>query len=247
MPKTINRVAITSRDEALFRYLFVNKVATVADIGKDIFKEISLKTIHRRLVKLSNAKLIIARGQREHGNRMVYSLTKQGFAKYVGEISSIKRVQLKSDSIDHDLALLEIKRAFKELKQVKGFYGENIIRSGILDDLKEIKRLKELHSDAIVKLEMNSTTWFLPLEYEANSKFSKRNEKLVRKYYTSPFIPAVLFISKDGKIEKRIQQKEKRKSTQGNYKFYYLDLESVTKGNQQLKFNNLAGEELTIR
>ena len=108
---------VTMRDEKLFRYLFVNKAATVQDIRRDIFGETKLKGVHKRLVKLSKAGFVEAVAQRERGNRMVYSLTKKGFRESTACEKEVPRVQLKSDSPDHDLALLEIKRALRRFPQ----------------------------------------------------------------------------------------------------------------------------------
>ena len=234
------------RDEKLFRYLFVNKIATVEDIRRDVFGNISPKTVHRRLVKLSCKGFIEASGQRERGNRMLYFLSKKGFRTYIADDRALKRVQLKSDAVSHDLALLEIKRRFNNFEMIQGFYSENLIRSGILDDTPMIKRLKEIRPDAIVKIKMNEKILFLPLEYEASSKYSRRNEKLLSKYYTCPDAMAILFISKTDTIEKRIRHKEQARISQRKGKIYYVLLENVTNAKEKLTLTNIKKEVLLI-
>ncbi len=244
--KAREKIIITDRDKTLFRHLFVNKIASVEDIRRDIFNSVSAQAVHRRLVKLSSEKLIEAQVQREKGNRMLYFLTKKGFKEFIADEKTLKRIQLKSDAIEHDLTLLSIKRRFKKFKFVEGFYSENLVCSGILDDIPEVKELRELHPDAIVKLKLDNQIFFLPLEYEASSKYSRRNEKLLAKYYTSPHVPAVLFLSKTKAIEKRIWTKEKAKTLKFKGKFFYALLENLLCESPNLKLTNINQEVLSI-
>lgn len=239
-------VAVTARDEKLFRYLFVNKAATVEAIGRDIFGDISIKTVHRRLLKLSSAGLVEAFAWRERGNKMIYSLTKKGFREYIAEEKTLRRVQLKSDCLEHDLTLLEIKRIFKGFGMVQGFYSENLFRSGMMDDIAEIKAIREVNPDAIVKVRLKGESFFLPLEYEASAKYSKRNDKILAKYYTSLGIAAVIFISKNDRIEKRIVQKEMKRKTKDTGKMYYGRLEEVLGAKKSLSLKNVKEEALDI-
>ena len=240
-------VVPTERDELLFRYLFVNKAATVEDVAKDIFKGTSTKTVHRRLLKLSRAGLVEASGQREKGNRMVYSLTKKGFGTYVADEGTAGRVQLKSDSIDHDLTLLEIKRRLRALENVAAVYSENLLRSGVMDDTKELRRLRELRPDAVVKLKIQGDIHFLPLEYEASAKYSKRNAELLAKYYTNPHVAGVVFISKTGAIEKKMRRKEAARNPQKGGKFYYCQLADVLDAEGKLQLANAENAVLSIQ
>ena len=238
---------LTERDKSLFRYLFVNKVATVEDIRRDIFAGIDKKTVHRRLLKLSKIKLIEASGQREHGNRMVYFLTKKAFREHIAEDGVAKRVQLKSDCVEHDLALLEIKRKLRALKKVLKVYSENLVRSGLVDNASpEMARLRELHADAIVKLEIQGKTHFLPLEYEASAKHTKRNAKLLAKYYTNACVAGVIFISKSDTIERRMRAEESRGSPKRQGKFYYCLLDNVLNAQGKLSLSNVKNAVLSI-
>ena len=241
-------VAVTDRDERLFRYLFVNKAATVGDIRADIFGGIDTKAVHNRLNKLSLAGLVEASAQRERRNRLVYSLTKKGFKKYIADEGTVRRIQLKSDCPDHDLTLLAIKRKFRTFKNVLGFYSENLVGSGLMDEKeKALKRLGELRADAVVKLKVGENIYFLPLEYEASSKYSKRNAKLLAKYYTNPHVAGVVFISRTAAIEKRIRLKEAAGRKDGRGMFYYCLLEEVLEAKDALAFANAENDILAIR
>ena len=240
------RLAMTKRDEKLLRYLFVNKVATTEDIREDIFNNISRQTVNRRLVKLAHAGLIRAITLRDKKNLMAHSLTTKGFDKYISDKTSLLRVQLKSDCIEHDLTLLKIKRELKKLDMVLGYYSENLVRSGIMDYVPEIKIIGQVLPDAIIKLKIEGKILFVPLEYEASSKYSKKNDSLILKYYIQPDIPGVLFISKSASIEKKIVQKELGRGTKRKGKFYFSLLENVIGGDKKVTFKNVKGDTLEI-
>ena len=105
--KTRTRAIITDRDKRLFLYLFVNKVATINDIKKDIFhNKTAKKNVYRRLIKLSKAKIITSSIEQGNLRRRLYSLTMEGFKKYISKEKVARRIQLKSDSIEYDLTLL---------------------------------------------------------------------------------------------------------------------------------------------
>ena len=241
-------IIVTERDESLLRYLFVNKVAAVVDIQKDIFDNANLKTVHNRLKKLSDAKLIDATVQRERRNRLAYFVTKLGFKKYVADDGAAKRVQLMSDSIEHDLTILQLKRRFRRFKNVINFYSENLVISGLMDEeYPELRNLGELRPDAVVKLKFKDKVYFLPLEYEASAKSERRIAKLFSKYYTSPYVPAVLFISKTGTIEKKMLQSEAaRGPDKRTGRFYYAQLEDALNAQEKLPFGNVKYDILTF-
>ena len=247
MKKNVRKgVVVTERDKHLFRYLFVNKVATVGDIKMDIFGKTALRVVHYRLQKLALAGLVEAAALRDGYHRLVYSLTKKGFTEYIADENTIKRVQLKSDSLEHDLALLEIKRTLRRFKSSLAIYSENLLRSGIMDDIPELRALRELNPDAVVKLKVNGKIYFLPLEYEASSKSPKRNAKLLSKYYTEPQLAGVIFISKTGTIEKKMRTKEAARKTRSGGKFYYALLEDVLKEEGKLSFVSIKNGVLSI-
>ncbi len=240
---------INERDEHLFHYLFVNKAAAVVDIQKDVFDNANLKTVHNRLKKLSDAGFIEAQIHRERRNRLVYFVTKKAFRKYVAEEGLAKRVQLISDSIEHDLIVLEIKRKFRTFKKyVLEFYSENLIRSGLLEDqYPELEPFRWLRPDAVVKLKIKDKIYFLPLEYEASPKSKKRNAKLLSRYYTSSKVVAVLFISRTKAIEKKMWQAEMTRGAEKRKgKFYYAQLEDVLNSQEKLPFWSVKDDILTL-
>ena len=240
-------VIVTERDRKLLLYLFVNKVATVRDIQQDIFGDVYLSLVHRRLRLLALDGLVTPQKREDSYHRLVYSVSKKGFEKYIADKGVAKRVQLLSDSVEHDLTVLEIKRRFRKFKNVLNVYSENLIRSGLLDeDYPELRQLGELRPDAVVKLKVRKKIYFLPLEYEASLKYFKRNTKLLTKYYTSPFVSAVLFISKTDIIRRKLWQQESARKSERKGRFYYAQLEDVFNTGERLAFKSVKDGTLTL-
>ena len=245
-PKRKN-IVVMERDRQLLLYLFVNKVATVKDIHQDIFGDVSLSFVNRRLRFLVSHGLVTPQIRKDSYHRLIYSVTRKGFEKYIAEKGMAKRLQLSSDSVEHDLTVLKIKRRFRKFKNVLNVYSENLVRSGLLDeDYPELRQLGELRPDAVVKLKVRKRIYFLPLEYEASPKFFKRNAKLLSKYYTSPFVVAVLFVSKTDTIQKQLWQQEAARKSERKGRFYYAQLEDVLNTQERLAFGSVKDDILTM-
>ena len=244
--KKLKKIIITERDMKLFKYLYVNKVASFEDINLDIFGQVSSSAVCRRLKKLLREGLLEAQICRELSIHILYNLSQKAFKKYFSDINSLNYIQLKSDSILHDLSLLKIKRKLKKISQVEAFYSENLIRSGLLDDILEVKRLKDLHSDSILKVNFFEKSLYLPLEYEASSKSPKRNQNLVNKYYTNPYTSIVLFVSKTKQIESKIRSKEQQEDNTKAGQFFYIQSQDLLYSKKDIEFFNIKNNSFIL-
>ncbi|MDC1174191.1 hypothetical protein OAT67_02275 [Bacteriovoracaceae bacterium] len=239
-------VIITKRDEKLFRYLFVNKVATNSHLQADVFEHASKQAVHRRLDKLITAGFIEAIYLRGNGNRLVYSLSKKALLKFIGGREELKRLQRKSSSVLHDLGLLEIKRRLSKCNYVENYLSENVLVSGIFDDESDIREIRKVHPDAILKVSMPDRHFNFPLEYEASAKFAGRYDKLMAKYYLMDEVKAVLFISKSITIQKKVMQAEKKRCKNTSGKFFYCLYENVIELGEKAQFINNQKEVLIM-
>jgi len=244
--KTKKGVHISKRDEKLFRYLFINKVATNQHLQSDIFNHASKQAVHRRLDKLIKAGFIEAIYLRGNGNRLVYSLSKNSLLKFIGGREELKRLQRKSSSVFHDLGLLEIKRRLSKCSYVESYLSENVLVSGFFDDESDIREIRKVHPDAILKVSMPDRHFYFPLEYEASAKFAKRYDKLMAKYYLMEEVKAVLFISKSITIQKKVMQSEKKRCKNKSGKFFYCLYENVIELGEKAQFINNQKEVLVM-
>lgn len=239
-------LVITDRDEKLFRYLFIHKVANLSHLQADIFNQASKQAVHRRLNKLMHHGLIEVKYQRESCNRLIYSLSKKALLKFIGDRNQMKRMQRKSSSVPHDLGLLEIKRVLHRFKSIESIYSENVLQSGLFDDESHIREIRNLNPDGIIKARLNSEVFHFALEYEASSKFAKRYKALMHRYYTNDEVRAVLFISKNLAIQNKVMQADKNFKGKMNPKFFYCLLNDLLNLKTRASFINHQKEVLIL-
>lgn len=240
-------IQIREVEKKLFSYLFLNKVATSTQIQRDIFKSISHQAMYKRLNLLIGLGYLTANYHRELKGRLVYSLTKKSLEEFViGNSSSELRQQLQSNSVLHDLDLVDIRSKIKSFIMVETYYTENLIRSGItLIDSEQIKEFRNFYFDAIVKLNKAGKIHFLALEYERTLKFSSRYQDYFKKVYSRPEVSAILYICQNQKVLQKIQGFE-QKEIQNNWpKVFYATLDAILT-NSNIIFLNLKGEKITL-
>lgn len=192
-------------------------------------------------------KLIEARYIKELGGRLVYSLSKRSLQEYFLEKRKGNRHQTKSDSILHDLDLLDIKQMLTHSNIVSDFTTENELQSGIeLNEFSGVESIRRLAPDALLNLKINSESFCFALEYERSLKFSNRYNKFFSKYYANNFVDGVLLIGRNLKMTKSLMAKEESIMASSQRKFFYYDLETVTNSKNKLEFINLSGEVIVI-
>ena len=245
-PSKLKGLAVTERDKSLFYYLFQDKVADNSHLRKDIFSGASKQAVHRRLNKLISHGFIEATYRREGNNKLIYSLSKKALLKFIGDRADLKCLQRKSSSIAHDLGLLEIKRKLLKLSTLDTYFSENTLVTGIYDQNETVKDIRTINPDAILKLKLGNNVFYFPLEYEASAKFAKRYDKLITRYYLLEEAKAILFISKDIQIQKKVIAAEKRRRKGRSGKFFYCLYDDLIAQGTKAQFINNQKEVLLI-
>lgn len=240
-------IQIRDIEKKLFSYLFLNKVATSNQIQRDIYPNISHQALYKRLNLLIESSYLTANYHKELCGRLVYSLTKKSFEDFViGKSSKEFREQLKSNSILHDLDLVDIRSKFKGFKMVDGYYTENLIRSGVeLGNNESIKEFKNFNFDAIIKINKVDKNHILALEYERSIKYASRYQEYFKKVYSRQEISAILYICGNQKTLDKIQSLEKAMIQNHWPKVFYTSLNDILK-NTAATFINLKNEKITL-
>lgn len=243
------RIGIQIRDieKKLFSYLFLNKVATSVQIQRDIFFKISHQALYKRLNLLIESGFLTANYHKELNGRLVYSLTKKSFEEFViGKTSNEFRQQLQSNSVLHDLDLVDIRSKLKTFKMVDSYYSENLIKSGIdLTESDALKEFKNFNFDAILKIKKDDKTHLLALEYERSLKFSSRYQDYFKKVYSRPEVSAILYICESQKALGKIQNFEKVMIKNHWPKVFYTSLNGIL-AKTPVTFINLKNEKITL-
>lgn len=243
------KIGIQIRDveKKLFSYLFLNKVSISTQIQRDVFSDISHQALYKRLNLLIESGFLTANYHKELKGRLVYSLTKKSFAEFVtGDSSNDLRQQLQSNSILHDLDLVDIRSKLKTFKMVESYYSENLIRSGIsLVENEALKEFKSFNFDAVVKINKDGKNHLLALEYERTLKFSTRYQDYFKKVYSRPDVSAILYICQNKKTQDKIQKLEKAMIQNHWPKVFYTSLNGIL-ANTTATFLNLKNEKITL-
>lgn len=241
-------IHIRDVEKRLFRYLFLNKVATSSQISRDVWEDtISHQAMYKRLNLLLKCHYLEANYHKELGGRLVYSLSGKAMKDFGLIQTRLQRNQLKSDSILHDLVLVNIKYCIEQFNGLQEYYTENAIRSGIeLPDDDILLALKKFNFDAILKMKRQDQIHFLPIEFERSLKFDSRYKLYFKKLYSEDQIKAILFIGQSQKILSHVQNME-TKCLNGCWpKTFYILLDDLLNANESVEFLNLNQERITF-
>lgn len=229
---------ITERDVQLFHYLHAVKVATYKQIHRDIYPEYKLKSVCNRVVEFEKLKLVTGTQNRifSCGER-VNSLSKVGFEQFVAKGSEL-RSELKSEVINHDLKLVDLRHAIMKLEKISTYFTENQVQTWGLSDFGiESSKLVQLHSDALARIKFSNGEIWAAIEYESSDKLSQRYEPILRKYYLSEEIGVVFCVCKTENLIHRVSKVEKSLFPSDQPKFFYQVVDHFQK-NESVSFFN---------
>ncbi len=205
---------ITDRDMQIFKFLFEQKIASQEQIARIFFPNATRVTVLQRLAKLVNGGYLRKYGMAS-GNRMVsvYGLTGQGLTKFQQLYRyKIARPNFKSDSMLHDIGLVDVRRSIESAKMVEDYLTENVLQTcASISNECAFQAGTKLNSDAMVVVRNQSSgiDW-LAIELELSEKSGARYEEKLANYYLHSSISAVLYICGSDRIRRLIHQIDKK-------------------------------------
>ena len=210
----IKGIYINEKDIKLFSYLHAVKVATYEQIHRDVYTEICLDAVGHRIRKLEDAKFVeVGRNRLLLKGKRFVSLKKQTFDDFVRKGGEL-RIELKSDAIQHDLTLVDIRHKFCYSSKIQAYETENELQTWNL-------QYKHLNSDALVTSTLGQSHFQIPIEYESTLKKADRYEPFVQKYYQANDFPLVLFLADSQSIINTVVKTEKQLFNWDKPKFFY--------------------------
>lgn len=232
---------ITSRrDFECLRYLHAVKVATAKQIHKAIFKK-DYSNFYKKLKKYEQLCLIrkIA-GGKDFDASCPYVLSEQGLNTVRSNLSlTIAHNRFKSNSIHHDLFLVEIKRILEAKKMITGYYTENQIQT--YTDFNHDEKLipfKTLCCDAMFTLQNNKQSQInVALEFELSDKSSIEYKKKISNYYLEDFIHIVFYVCEGNKVENKIRQLNQEICNSNTSKIFIIQYSELIKEKEITNFN----------
>jgi hypothetical protein len=243
-------LTITPTDVKLLKYLHKTKVATTKQIGRDIYHTHLPQSMRKCLKRLRDRKLIeITKGSVVNDRSHIYSLTKKGF-------NSVKRLyentlvseRYKSDSIEHDLTLVNIRHDLLNKSIVDSYYTENEIQSYVrFNDDPKLNTYKSFLCDALMFCKKgNGKGAYFAIQYEPIQKSSTRYKEILTNYYTEPLLNFVLYVCIDLVTEKKIKEIETQIAKQSDRKIYFIQLKNLIENSNPIKFINQKNEVIQI-
>ena len=177
-------ILIKEKDIALFNYLHFFKVATIEQIKRDVLPNLKRSTFYLRLKTLEDFKYI-TRGRTLTRCGQWLSITRKCFDEFIATGDEV-RVELMSNSLEHDLALVDICRYLKKSPRVLQYLSENELQTWQKYDKKdETSDIVSLQSDACILLKLDNGEYWIPIEYEASVKSEARYKEIIQKFYFS--------------------------------------------------------------
>ena len=244
-------MSLTDRDRHLFVRVFENRVMTLGQIHSEIFSGISRTAVSRRLSKLREYSYLERRViQSEHGRDISAYLTtstalKELRGRYSREITS---ELCKSDSLDHDVKLVEVRRRLEGLKCVTGYYTENVLQA--CDEFKSVDVIEPFvrnYTDAVLEFEKNAHKITVGLEFENSDKGIERYTRKLISYYSDANVPIVLYICAEPFIRRALERAELAVVGQNRPRCFYAMSEDVLGVVDSCTFVNLNGDKITLK
>ncbi len=230
---------VSVQDIKLFYYLHAVKIALIEQIKRDVYAHLRKKTLYTKLRRLEKRGFLKSTTVTEK-RKKVYFLSKEGFSQ-IEEKESQKRKELKSDSIAHDLGLVDIRHAFKSCPRVLKYLTENEAQTWKQDSL--MSPFLEVHSDAVIKVSFPKGNFYLGIEYECSYRSKNRLQRALKRYYSKPEILAVLYILLSKRRRNSLMGEEKRLFSDSPSKIFYSLLEDLMAKNL-ISLVNSRGEKL---
>lgn len=240
---------ITQRDIHFFEYLHACKVATTKQINRDIFKT-SHSTCYQRLQKYLDKKLVkVVPTDRSRDQSLAYGVTSRGEKIIKANLRDVlSGDRFNSNSVAHDLQLVDIRNALIGKSMVKEYFTENQIqtyRDFISED--KLKPLRELQVDAGFKIyKEGSPVLDIGLELEVSVKSIARYREKFQKFYNYSSVTALFYICEDKLLESKLKKIEQEFIKSKMPRIYYATLEEFFESKQDVTFTNQEGDFLKV-
>lgn len=238
-------VFIDDQDLILFKYLFVNKIARLDQIKRDILPEVKIKTLSWRLRRLEKAGFLVGKYEFTRRARKLYSISKKAFDEFVSNGDEREKV-LTSNSHRHDLDLVDIQTRFKQSSKVLKYYPENFLQAW-RDEIEDpaLLGISKVRCDGAVKVGLFNGNYWVGIEYECSERSTLRYEEKLRRLYDDDGPIAVLYICRDKALIRKIMNIEKKRFPTQRPVLYYTTIDEVMH-KKEFSFTNREGVNISF-
>ena len=244
------RIEIQARDRRILEFVFKFRAATYGQIKQRFFPAQHESTSRNRINALCKA-----------GYLKSLSIEKNGFQmkcvtplpKCWSEIANswdynVSNPLYGSESIEHDLRLVDIIHKFEGLKWFNKYFSENLLQSS--SDLSRDPAFYDvalLQPDGILKLKhTDGTSLMYAFEYEITKKAPDRYQKKIESYYKARGIDGVLYICGNQEIFDCIARTDKELHRETTSCVFSATENSVLRSKDLIKFHASDGQTIGI-
>lgn len=223
---------------------------SVAQISTECFPSVSRQNVARRLVKLTRYGFLERRivCSVETGDFPAYAIAPKALevvrARYP---FSIVKEYCKSDSVEHDVELVNVRNRLRSFRSVVGYYTENMLQA--CEDFSGtdvFAAFKKQNTDAAVEIRKNGKVTVVGLEFERSEKSFERYVRKLRGYYLDSRTAVILYVCRSIAIQKVLKRAEASVMGRNRPRCFFVLLGDVLQTNEKCIFTNLNGDTITL-
>ncbi len=237
----MSSLVLTRRDIVFFGYLHTYKVATTRQITRDVFKS-DYSTCYKRIRKFVKLKFITSiPTDRTLDQSLAYTLTTKGMKVVTSNFKSvIDGKRFKSNSITHDLKLVNLAYKLRCYNMVKEYYTENQIQTyKNFSSQDEMKIFKEMRVDAVMEIQAQGKPQIsVPLELEISVKSVQEYQKKIREIYYHKGVKFLLYVCDDAKSKTKIKKIELDLVKDQKKKIFFITFDELLSSLESVTFIN---------
>lgn len=223
---------------------------SASQIGAEFFPQLARQNISRRLTKLTRYGFLDSHVACPlGGSRLsVYSVTPKALEVVrVWYPFRIMKELCKSDSVEHDVQLVEVRKRLQSLQSVASYYTENMLQACEEFSTRDstVAFVKN-NTDAAIEVRKNGKITVVGLEFERSEKALDRYAKKLLSYYSDSRTAVVFYVCRNAAIQKTLARAEASVMGASPSRCFYALLENVLEGNGKCTFKNLKGNTITL-
>ena len=241
---------VTERDAEVLLAIFKSKILTLEMIYKFFFSGSTKSNTCRRLQQLIQHGYLLPKPVCIDRRRLsAFSLTPLG----VKEIDRLLDYEVThryyiSDSVDHDLDLVEIDDVVKRFNAVQKVLSESELQSCTnYTKIRDLVPFVKLRSDRVLSVESDNGLEYVALEYERSVKSQKRNIGKLQDYYSKARIPAVFYVCKDHSVARALSKVDAEITKDRKSKVYFSTLSELQEATAKVTFQRHDGYTIDFK
>lgn len=245
------RVVTTDRDGSLFVRIFENRVMSARQIRAEFFPNNCRQAVSRRLGKLVEYGYLDRRSIQDGAGKDTSAYLNTPKALNVVKSRYSRRITsdlYKSDSVEHDVKLVDLRRRLEAKEYVSGYYTENVLQAcGELSELERVEPFVQNNTDAVIEFAKNGKKLIAGLEFENSEKTVERYTRKLLNYYSDPRIPFVFYVCTTPAIKNMVARAESAIVRKDRPRCFFALYADVLSPSGDCTFVNESGDKIVLR